>query len=136
YPGVVKVPQLWPLVAWIPGVVFAAEGKNSLLGPALFLVAPCAAERGVKAELVESLLERLRFHDMCVDCRTRADRADSFFEAVFVDVNDQIEVKPPCRLVAKCDHFSEFPRGIDMQQRERQARWVKRLERQVQHHAR
>jgi hypothetical protein len=47
-PRVVKPPELGPLVLWVPGVLGAPQREDAFLGAALLLVAPRAAERGVK----------------------------------------------------------------------------------------
>src|SRR5947209_1695068 len=49
---VVERPQLGPLALWVPAVIAVAEAEHALLGPALLLVAPGAAERRVEAVLV------------------------------------------------------------------------------------
>src|SRR3546814_11661729 len=47
-PGVVELPQLRPLVLRVPAMVGRAKGEDALLGAALLLVAPSAAERRVE----------------------------------------------------------------------------------------
>ena len=47
--GVVEMPQFRPLILRIPAVAGRAEGEHALLGPALLLVAPRAAEGRIEA---------------------------------------------------------------------------------------
>jgi hypothetical protein len=55
-----------------------------------------------------------------------------FRERLAVGVDDEIELERPRRRVAKRDHLAEFPGGIDMQHRQRNARRIERLAREVQ----
>src|SRR5947209_1549977 len=52
---IVQRPQLGPLALGVPPVVLVAEAEDALLGSALLLVAPGAAERRVEAVFVERL---------------------------------------------------------------------------------
>ncbi|MEH2487080.1 hypothetical protein V1280_003019 [Bradyrhizobium sp. AZCC 2230] len=51
-------------------------------------------------------------------------------------MDDQIGTDALGRLVAKCNHLPELPRGVDMEQREGEPGGMKRLHRHMEHHAR
>src|SRR3546814_3818125 len=62
--GIVETPELRPLIFRVPAVVGRAEGENPLLGPALLLVPPGAAEGRVEPVAIQRLLETFRLpHD-------------------------------------------------------------------------
>src|SRR3546814_19408200 len=65
-PGVVELPQLRPLVLRVPAMVGRAKGEDALLGAALLLVAPSAAERRVETIFVKRLLQPFRLHPVGV----------------------------------------------------------------------
>ena len=88
--GVVEAPQLGPLIARIPAMVRRAEGEAPFLGPALLLVAPGAADRGVEAVGVERELQRLGLHHVGVDLRSVGDGADPLPETVVVHEHDEL----------------------------------------------
>ena len=102
----------------------------------LFFVAPRAAEGCVEAVKIERLLQRFGFHHVRVHGGAGRDRADAVRDALLVDVDDQVEAEPLCRLVAERDHVPELPRGVDMHEREGQWRRMKRFHRKLQHDAR
>ena len=91
--GVVEVPQFGALVLGVPAVPGIAEGENALLGAGFFLVAPRAAKGRIKAVFVEGLLEAVGFHDLGMERRTMVEGVDVFFDAVGVDVNDEIKAQ-------------------------------------------
>src|SRR6185437_16686366 len=95
------------------------ERKDALLGAALFLVAARAAECGIETVFVERLFQRHGLHDLGMDRRAVRERADALRDAFLVDVHDQLEAQSLRSLVAELDHLAEFPRRIDMEQRER-----------------
>ena len=109
-----------------------AKREHALLGARLLLVAAGATESEVEAVTIQRLPQRLCFHDVGVQFRSAGNRIDAALEPVAVDVHDQIEIELARPRIAERDHFAEFPRGIDVQQRERQPRRIERLERQVE----
>src|ERR1044071_7087125 len=117
-------------------MTLGAERKNALLGAALFLVATRAAEGRVEAMKIKRLLQRFGFHHMSVHRRPGRDRTDTVRNAFLIDIDNQVEAEPLCRLVAESDHVPELPRRVDMHERERQWRRMKCLYRKVKHHAR
>src|SRR4029453_5152204 len=54
--------------------------------------------------------------------------------AFFIDVHDQLEIELLRELVPELDHVPEFPRRIDVHQRERQPAREERLACEVQQH--
>src|SRR4029077_8123759 len=123
------------LVSWVPAVARRAEREDALLGAALFFVAPRAAEGRVQAVFVERLLQGLGLHDMGMEGRARCDRADAAPDPVLVDMNDEVQVQPAGRGIAKPDTPPKLPGGVNVKQREGEGRGMERLYRKVQHHA-
>ncbi len=132
---VVEAPQLGPLIARVPAVRGRAVREDALLGAALLLVAPRAAERRVEAAPVEGLAQRLRLHHLGVDLAARRDGRNAARQAFFVDMDAQVEPEAARRLVAEGDHLAEFPGGVDVQQRKGKRRGMERLQRDMQHRA-
>ena len=130
----IESPQLRPLVPRVPAVRGRSKRKYALLRPALFLVAPRAAEGRIEAVLVERLLERFRLHHVGVDGRSVRERPDAGAQAVLVGVDDQVETEFGGATIAKRDHFLEFPGRVDMEKRKWRLRWPERLQGKVQHH--
>ena len=131
-PGVVEPPELGALAAGVPAMGGGAEREDPLLGARGVLVAPRPAERGVEAEFVERLAERLGLHDVGVEGRAVAERPDPPLHALPVDVNQQLH---PVRLghaVPELVHLRELPGRVDVEQRKRRRRRVERLAREVQ----
>ena len=115
---------------------FCAEGEHALLSATCLFVAPPPAERGIKSMFVESLPQRLRLHDVRVDGRTEAEGIDASLKAVLIDVNENFDVSAFGDLLSKLVHFAELPRGIHMQERERNSRRPERLPRQMEKNGR
>ena len=61
---IIEVPQFRPLLLRVPAVLRGPEREDALLRPALFLVAPRAAERRVEPVMIKRRLQRLRLHDV------------------------------------------------------------------------
>jgi len=95
-----------------------AERKDALLGTAFFFVAARAADRHVKAEFVERLLQRLGLHHLGVQRRAGSDRVDALGQPVLIGVHDKLDPEPRGGRVAKRDHLAKLPGRVDMQQRE------------------
>ena len=110
--------------------------KDTFFGAALLLVSPRPAESGVVAPQIERLPQRLGLHDLGVHLRTRDDRRYAAFDAILIDVDDQIEAKSTRSLVAERDHLLELPRRVNVQKRERRLPGIERLHRQMEHDAR
>ena len=62
------------------------------------------------------------------------ERIDAGGLRVRIDVHDQSQIERRDHLVAEFDHLAKLPRGVDMEQRKRDARRIKRLLRETQHH--
>jgi hypothetical protein len=127
------LPHLGALVLRVPAVLGVAEGEDALLGPALFLVAACAAEGSVEAVPVERLAQPDRLHHVGVHVRAVAQRADAVAHALFVDVDEKLEPQLGGHRVAEGDHLAELPGRVDMQEWKGRAGRMERLHRQVQH---
>src|ERR1700730_5909847 len=114
----------------------AANRKDPLFCPALLLVAPRAADDRIKTMPIERLLQRLGLHYRGMQHRTRRDRADPALKPFLIDMNDQLQPETRRCRVAKFDHLAELPGRVDMEQRHRKLRGIKRLARKVQEDAR
>src|SRR6185295_9282418 len=87
--AVVEVPELGPLAARIPAMAGAAQRENPLLGARRLLVSARPADRGIEAMEIERLLQRRGLHDVGVDRRAMAERADAARQPLAVDVDQQ-----------------------------------------------
>ncbi len=110
-----------------------AEAEDALLGPALLLVTPRTAERGIVATGVEGLLEGLGLHDVRVALRAVVERVDLVSLSLGVDPLDQLDTDVLGQLVAEADHLPELERGVHVQQREGDLAGMECLLRQTQH---
>ena len=59
-------------------------------------------------------------------------RIDPVAHAILIDVHDQINAQTLGSLVAELDHFSEFPRRIDVQEGKRRLGRIKSLHGQME----
>ena len=64
--AVVNVPQLRPLILRVPLMLAIAEAVDTFFRTAFLFIATGTAERSVKLVVVERLLQRHGFHDICV----------------------------------------------------------------------
>ena len=110
-----------------------AEGEDALLGAALFLVAARAAEGDVEAVEVERLLQPLGLPHIGVE-RTMVERVDPAFFGFGILIDDELHAALARHAVAQFVHRLEFPRRVDMKQRERRRRRIKSLAREMEHH--
>ena len=131
--AVVDVPELGPLVFGIPAVIFIAEGVDPFLGTGLFLIPSGAPEGGIELELVEGLLEALGFHDIGVFFTAMGEGSDALVDPFLIDMDDEVEAEFFGHLVAKGDHFAEFPGGIDVEEGEGGLSGIEGLHGQMQH---
>src|SRR3984893_9345484 len=129
---IVKPPRLGALPFRIPAMLGIPKGEHALLGARALFIAPGAAERYVEPILVERLTQGLCLHDVGVHFGAVADRADAPGQALPIGMHDEPKSKLAGTTIAERDHLAEFPGRIDMQQRERQLRRIKRLECQMQ----
>lgn len=53
---VIVTPQLWPLIFRVPAMETVTKGVNTFFRAGFFLIAPRAAERGIKTVLIQRLL--------------------------------------------------------------------------------
>ena len=132
FAGVVKLPQLGPLVFRIPAVVGRAEREDPLFRAALFFIPACAAKGHVEIILGQRLFQTIGFPHVGVQAAV-IERVDALFHRFGILINDQIHPGILRRLFAQRIHVAELPRRIDMQQRKRRRRRVKRLLGQMQH---
>ena len=69
----------------------------------------------------ERLAQRLRLHDVGVARRAVVERVDAVRQALGIGVDEQLEPVLLRHPVAEGDHLAELPRGVDVEQRERDA---------------
>ena len=110
-----------------------AEAEDPLLGAALLLVAARAPEGGVEAMMVERLLQPLGLPHIGVE-RAVVERVDPALDRLGVPVDEQRHPAFRRHPVAQRVHLAEFPRCIDVQQREGRGAREERLAREMQHH--
>src|SRR5580704_3314507 len=90
---VVKAPRLGALPFRIPAVLRIPKGKHALFGARALFIAPGAAERYVEPILVERLTQGLCLHDVSVQVRAVADRADAPRHAILIGMHDEPKSK-------------------------------------------
>ena len=129
------MPQLRTLIFRVPAVEAVAEGVDALFRAGFLFVATRAAERGVKAVFVQRLLQAFRFHDIGMLSAAVDKRVDAHRHPFRVFMHQQLTAVGFGGTVAELIHLTEFPAGIDVQQRERQGSRIKRFARQMQHYA-
>ena len=125
--AVVDVPELGPLVLRVPLAELVAEGEEALLGACLLLVAPGAAHHRVELVLLDRVEQRRGLQPVA-----RGTRAGVLDDAAPVDRvldrrDDEPDVEPLDRRVAELDDLGEVVPGVDVHDRERQARGPERL---------
>ena len=112
-----------------------AEGVDTLFGARLLFVTARAAECGIKAVFVQRLLQPFRFHDIGMLSAAVYERANPHRHPFRVFMHQQFAAVGLGGTVTEFIHLTEFPAGINVQQRERQRARIKRFARQVQHYA-
>jgi hypothetical protein len=85
---------------------------------------------------VEGLLQRLGLHDVGVIAGAVCERVDPGGQRCFIAMDDEPDTGFGDDTLAMRVHVPELPGGVDMEQRKRHRRGVKRLSRQVQEHPR
>ena len=116
---------------WLRGSqTCAAESvrEDALLRPALLLVAPRAADRGIELPLCRAPGAAPRssshgYRSAWSDAIGEMPRA----QALLVDMDQQVEAELRRGAVAERDHLPEFPGRVDVQERERNPRRKERL---------
>src|SRR6202051_3651915 len=129
---IVKPPRLGALPFRIPAMLGIPKGKHALLGTRALFIAPGTAERHVEPILVQRLTQGLCLHDIGVQFGAVADRADAPRQALLIGMHYEPKSKLVDTTIAERDHLAEFPGRIDVLQRERDLRSIKRLECQMQ----
>ena len=115
-------------------MVGRAEREDTLLGAALFFIAPGAAKGGVETVFVQSLLERLGFHHIGMQRRAVCEWANALGKAIGIGMHQEFESQLFHPRIAVLVHRLELPAGIDVQQWEGRPGRIERLHSQVQHH--
>jgi hypothetical protein len=73
---------------------------------------------------------------MGMDVRPVHKGVDSLFNAFRIDVDEEIDSEFLRHALAKFNHLTEFPGGVNVKEREGRFRRIERLHRQMQHHRR
>jgi hypothetical protein len=111
-----------------------ADREHAFFRTRLLLVPPGATKGRVEAVLVERLLQRLRLHDVRIQCRPVLEGIDTHRQALDVDVDTEVEAEALGGLFSERDHVPKLPGRVDVKKRERGNRRKEGLHRQVQHH--
>ncbi len=119
---VVEAPQLGPLVLRLPLPERIAHADHALLRPRAIFVAARPSERDVEAVLGDGVEQRHRLQAIA-----RRGRPDHIGDAPAIDRvlylgDDQPLAELGDARVAKCDHLREVVPGVDVDERERNAR--------------
>ncbi len=124
--AVVEAPQLGPLRLGLPLAELVAQREDALLGACLLLVAPCAAEDRVELVLQDRVQQGRRLQAVA----RRVARL--FLDAAVVDrLLDRGDDQPLAELldaaIAEVENLGEVVAGVDVHDREREARRPERL---------
>ena len=133
--AVVEAPQLGPLRLGLPLAELVAQREDALLGACLLLVAPRAAEDRVELVLQDGVQQRGRLQAVA----RRVARL--LLDAALVDrLLDRGDDQPLAQLldaaVAELEDLGEVVAGVDVHDREREARRPERLLGEAQQHDR
>ena len=134
--GVVKVPQLGPLVLRIPLPELVAEGEHPLLRPGLLLVAARAAEHRVEPVLLDRVEQRGGLQPVPAGPAAGLLGDPAGVDRVLHRRDDQPDAglcHPP---VPELEHLGEVVPGVHVHHREREPRGPERALGQGQHHDR
>ncbi len=133
--GVVEMPEFGPLFLRVPAMRRRPKREYPFLSPALLFVAARTAECDVEVVQVECLFESLGFPKIRMQCGTVVEGIYAAAFGVRILIDDQLHAGLAGHPIAKFVHGAEFPRGVDMQQREGWAAGMECFARQVQHHS-
>ena len=121
-PRVVDVPELGPLRARVPLAEVVAEAEDPLLRAGALLVAAGAAHRGVEAVLGDGVEQRRRLQLVARGARAGLLGDPAAVDRVLNACDDQSLVELGHAPVAELDHLGEVVAGVDVHDREREAR--------------
>ena len=93
----------------------SAVAEDAFLGPGFLLITAGAADRRIKAVLVERLLQRLGAHDVHMHLAAMVNWVDPARQAFGIGVHYQIEPEFCRAAIAEIEHGAEIPAGGDMQ---------------------
>ncbi|SQC35429.1 Uncharacterised protein [Kluyvera cryocrescens] len=113
------MPQFRTLVFWVPAMEAIAEGVDTLFGARFLFIAARAPEGGVKAVFIQRLLQPFSFHNVSMLGATVHEWVNPHRHPFWVFVHQQLTAVGLRRAIAEFVHFTEFPAGIHVQQRER-----------------
>ena len=111
------------------------ERVDSLFSAGFLFVTARTTEGGIKTVFVQRLFQAFSFHNIGMFRAAMNEWINPHRHAFRVFMHQQLAAVGFRRTIAELIHLAEFPAGIDMQQRERQRTWIKRLARQMQHDA-
>ena len=119
-PGVVEVPQLGSLPAWIPLAERVPERAHALLRAGLLLVAAGAADGGIEAVVTQAGEERLGLQEPAAPPGPPVEGAHAVGDRPLVSPDDQLAAHPARRAAAKLAHLTELEPRVDVHQRKGQ----------------
>ena len=107
------------------------ERVDTFFSAGFLFIAARAAEGSIKTIFVQRLFQAFGFHDVSVFGAAVNEWINPHRHTFWIFMHQQLAAVGFCRTIAKFIHLTEFPAGINMQQRERQRTWIKRLARQM-----
>ena len=111
-----------------------AEGVDALLGARFLLVAPRTAKGRVEVVMAQGIEQRLRLQQTAAALGVEHDRVGARGDGRLIAPHQQLRAHMARYRVTEDEHLLEFESRVDVQQRKRNGRGVKRLLRQAQHH--
>ena len=95
-----------------------SERKNALLCSRLFFIPASTTKGSIKVVFIQSLLQGLSLHYISMFFTAVGERINSCNYPFLVDINNELKSEFLHLLIAKFDHFLEFPGCVYMHQRE------------------
>ena len=128
------MPQLWPLLLWVPSVLSRTDREHALFGTRLLFIATCPTEGEIESVLVDRLLEPLGLPHVGVHGRPMIERVDALLDTLRILVHQQVHANAVRHAITELIHLMELPCGVNVQQRKRRQRRRERLDCEMQHH--
>src|SRR5947207_2525248 len=88
-----------------------------LLCTALLLVPTSTTKSDIKFPLVQRLTQAFCLHYLRMKRRTRCERGNTAFKAIFIDMHQKIHSNSYGRFISERNHLTKFPGRIYVQQR-------------------
>jgi len=117
--AVVDVPKFGSLPFGVPGAEFVADAENAFLGAGFFLVAPGAADAGVKFKFFDGFQQSVGLQGIAARVFARPVLQTLSVDGILDLADDEFFTELGRQPVAVFEHFGEIMTSIDVHQRKR-----------------